>query len=366
MKITLVKEVLLEKLNLCSRFTANKITTNNALEGIMLKKKGGKLIFYATDLTRFIKTETGIKGKEDFCIILSPKKIVDFLNLLTTGPVDIEVKEKAIVMSQGKARGSFPLITGNDFPLPPALSDKVVVLDNKLLGQLDLITFASSEDSVRPALTGTNFVVSDNELTLVATDGFRLSFLKSGTKLKTPSMLVPSVFLDDVVHLLSGADELGLIVSEEEKMIAIKSGETVFYSRLIQGEFPAYERVIPTELKTTVRVEKDELLRNIKLISVFARDQSNIVVLETLESGLKLTTKAPDADANNNYAMQDAQVSGDNQHIAFNYRFVIDLLTRLPGKEVVVEILRGDAPVVFKSDQVKGFLHIIMPVRIGE
>ncbi len=356
----------MEKLDLCSRFTANKITTNNALEGIMIKGEGETLFFYATDLTRFIKTELKTKNKHNFKTIISPKKIIDFLNLLSSGEIKVEVGEKALVISQGKTRGNFPLIVGDDFPLPPTLPEGERALDRDFFKQLNLVTFASSDDSVRPVLTGTNFVITDNDLILVATDGFRLSLLKGKKSLKIPPMIVPSVFLNEVFRLITDNTETKLVVSEEEKVVAIKNKETVFYSRLIQGDFPAYERVVPVETKTTIRTEKDELLRNIKLISVFARDQSNIVIMETLDRGLKLTPKTTQSVTNGDYAIQDAQIEGEGQRVAFNYKFIIDLLLRLPGKEIIIEMLRSDAPVVFKSDQAPGFLHIIMPVRISE
>jgi len=157
---------------------------------------------------------------------------------------------------------------------------------------------------------------------------------------------------------------VGFTFSEEEKIILFSVGENQFYSRLIDGEFPPFEKVIPTEARTTVDVEAQELLRSIKLIAVFARDQSNIIMCNFKKDGLWISPKL--TTGNENSTQIDIDINGEEQRVAFNYKFLLDFLNIIKEEKIRIEILRPDAPVVFKIIKNEAFTHIIMPVRIQE
>jgi DNA polymerase III subunit beta len=365
MKITLTKDQLQEKISLASRFTSSKLSSVSALQGILMRGEKGLIHLYSTDLTSSLHTTVKAELEEDFQIILEPRKVLEFLQFLNTGKVDLEIKEKQVIISQDKTKGNFPLIVSSDFPLPSSFQDKEQKIETAFFKKnLPLLLFAASSDETRPTLTGVSFVSSDEDLVLVATDGFRLSLIKTKKGGDIPSMLVPSEFLGEVVRNMKDEKEVGFSFSREEKMVMFRIGNTEFYSRLIDGEFPPYERVIPAETKTTVLVEKEEFLRNIKLISVFARDYSNVVVCEFKKDGLYVRPKKESNEENS--AFQEVEMKGEEQKIAFNYKYALDLLNNIDTKSVQIEILRSDAPVVFKNPKDPNFLHIIMPVRIQE
>lgn len=365
MKINVQKDLLLEKLSLASKFTSNKLSSLTALQGVLIKGEKNKLHLYATNLTSYIHTTISVPTEEEFEIIIEPKKIVEFMNFLNSGKIDIEIKEKQLLISQDKTKGNFPLMAADEFPFPPEIKNKMQPLNTAFITKnLPLVLFAASSDDTRPALTGVNFIEADDDFVMVATDGFRLSLIKTKKEMEIPSMLVAGDFLEELLRLVKDEKETLFSYLKEEKMICFKAADTQFYSRLIEGEFPPYERVLPAESKTTVLLNKEDLLRNVKLISVFARDFSNVVVCEFKKDGLYLRPKK-DSSAGNS-AFQEVEFKGEEQKVAFNYRFVIDLLNNLDVKTLKVEILRPDAPVVFKSDENPNFLHIIMPVRIQE
>ena len=197
---------------------------------------------------------------------------------------------------------------------------------------------------------------------MVATDGFRLSLIKTKKEENVPKMLVPKSFLEEVIRLTKEEKEVGMRFSEKEKIVAFSSGDTTLYSRLIDGDFPPFEKVLPAEYKTRVVADREELLRNTRIVSVFAREVSNIILLKADKKGITLSPKT-DIEGQNS-TLQDADVEGVEQAVAFNFKFVLDFLSHIEGKKVVIEILRPDAPVVFKIDGDKNFLHVIMPVRI--
>lgn len=365
MKLKIDKDLLLERLNTATHFASNRLSSLVALQGALIEASKDKIHFYATNLSFYYhgtlkKTEEG-----QFKIIVDAKKIVEFLNFLSPGNIDVEVGEKAITFSQGKTRGTFPLMKQEDFPMPPATKEKEQKIKADFLTKnLPLVLFTAAKDETRPVLTAINFLKVDEQLYLISTDGFRLSLMKTKREEEIPQMLVPAEFLSEIIHRIKDEKEIGFFYSQEEKIIVFKMGEEEFSSRLIEGEFPAFERVIPAESKTTVILDKDELLRSVKLVSVFARDYSNIVICDFKNNELRLR---PKTDAgNDNGASQEIELKGEEQKVAFNYKYLLDFLNNTSSKKITIEILRPDAPVIFKQEGNSEFLHVIMPVRIQE
>ena len=365
MKIQIQKEFFLENLALAVKFTSSKFTAQTALSGVYLKIEKEEIHFYSSNLNSYFhslnKMET--QGKADLTI--EPRKIIEFVSLLPPGKVEFDIQEKQVVLLSGKTKGAFPLLSATDFPLPPKIKGTGQKLKADFLSKsLPLVLFATSQDETRPTLNGVQFQ-TNGEIVMVATDGFRLSLIREKKDIDFPSVIVPGDFLEEVLHNLEGQKETVFSYSEEEKMVMFKVGEKEFYSRLIQGEFPAYEKVIPAESTTSAIVDREELLRNIKLISIFAREFSNVVILDFKKGSLSLRPKIEN-QKEENIAVQEGEIKGTEQKIAFNFRFLLEFLSRVSAKKIVIEILRPDAPAAFKLEGNPNYLHIIMPVRIQE
>lgn len=365
MKLTLERDVLLQKIQIASRFVSDKLNASSALQGIFIKAVPEKILLYATNLNMYYHTSISVAVPEEFQSIIEPKKIIEFMQLLQPGSIDLIFEENQLTISQGKTKGVFPVIISEEFPLPPDLLEERQPLSSKfLLDNLPFILFTASSDDARPVLTGINFVVSDEELLIVSTDGFRLSLLKEKSKGTFSSMIIPAEFLRELIRNIDVKTEVTFVHSKKENIVLFCANADYYYTRLIDGEFPPFEKVIPAEKTTTVQLKKEDLLRNTKLISIFARDYSNVIVYEFNKDGLVLR---PKKEANKeNTTSQDTQHDGENHSVAFNYRYVLDFLNHTKASDIVIEILRGDAPVVFKEKDNQNFMHIIMPVRIQE
>ena len=320
-------------MNLTSRFTSSKQTNSTSLQGVCLVGERDLLHFYSTNLNYYYHSTLKIENSSDFKVIIEAKKIEEFLSLLSPGRIDFEIKEKQVIITQGKTKASFPLYESSEFPFPPKMSgEKQKIKADFLKDNLSLILFSASSDETRPILTGINFVSSEDSIQMVATDGFRLSLLSLKKEFPIPSMII-------------GGHEL--------------------YTRLIEGDYPQFEKVIPSERKTTITVEREDFLRKIKLTSIFARDFSNVIIIKTDKEGLKIYPKTT-KDDEENITYEDAIIEGEEQKIAFNYKFVIDFLNNVSSKKITIELLRSDAPAVFRSLDIKNLIHIIMPVRIQD
>lgn len=358
------RDLLLEKLTLATKFISSRISANDALHGVYLKKEKDKLYFYATNLNSYFKDSIKVDDKESFEFVVEPKKIIEFLNFLLPGEIDLIPKEKSLVISQNKNKGEFSIILAKDFPLIKNQPKDHQKIDIKILKEIyPLISFAASTNETRPVLTGINFISVDEETQIVATDGFRLSVYSLKTKLPIVSAIIPNSFLSEVLKIALD-DKIDFSYQEDEKIITFFIGSAELSTRLIEGEYPPYDRVIPSSFKTRVTLDKDEFLRNIKLVSVFAKDFSNIVLLEFEKDGVKISPKTSTKEENLSY--QEAQVEGDFMKIAFNSKFLIDFLSRVNSKKIIIELNQPDSPTVFKIHENNDFLHIIMPVRIQD
>jgi len=365
----LKKEELLKKLSFASRFIGSSFSTNALLSGILLKKEKKILNFFSSNLNFYFHSFLNLDdtSNDDFEIIVEPKKIVDFLSYLTTSEVNFVIEEKKLIIKAGKNQGEFPFFSNKDFPLPPKIEEKKQEIKTDFLKEnLSLVLFSCATDETRPVLTGVNFSEQEDSLLIVGTDGFRLSLLKIKKQISFPQVIIASTFLKEVLYFTATEEKVFFSYSEKEKMIYFKTGEVDLYSRIIEGTYPPFEKVIPTqEGKTKIVVEKDIFLQNLKLINVFTREFSNLVVFDIKKEGVYLRPKT-EGKNEGNQSFFEAEVKGEEVKVAFNIRFLLDFLNHFQGKRVYFEVLRPDAPVVFKDEKREDFLHIIMPVRIQE
>ena len=366
MNILIEKETLQEVLSLSSKFTTNRFTTTTQLQGVLIKGEEKELSFTSTDLNVFFHTKRKIKDKIKTSIIVDPKKVIEFLSFLPSGKINIEIKEKSLIITKEKNKGVFTIIQAADFPEPPNLEKekKQTVKTDFLLKNLPNVLFSASQDETRPALTGVNFLTQDQNLLIVSTDGFRLSLVKTEKNIDVPQTIISGRFLEDVLREIKNEKEAFLYYSEKEKTALFRVGDKDFYSRVIEGEFPPFEKVIPQETKTKITTEREDFLQKIKLVSVFARDYSNIIICDVKKDGVFISPKV-EAGAEGSSAFQDCEVEGEEQKIAFNFKFLNDFLLTARSKKISIEVLRPDAPVVFKEEGKKDFIHIIMPIRIN-
>jgi len=359
------KETFLKKLNFASRFLRSRITTSLP-SGVLLKIKGNKLIIIASNLNSFYQGEINLeeKVKNETEFVIDPKDIIDFINLLLSEKIKLIVDEKKVIVKDDKNQGVFQRIQFDDYPVPSLkIEEKQKIEIEKWQKIIPQIVFAASKDDSRPVLTGIYFKSEEEKTDLVATDGFRLSLYQEKEKINLPSMIIPADFLEEMMRIGKNKEVYFSFLSEE-KLVVFQIDNDFFASQLIEGEFPPYEKVIPKEIKTKIVVEKEELLRNTKLIAIFARSFSNIIIFEVKKDELILRPKTTEEET---LAHQELiEFEGEEQKVAFNYKFILEFLNNIEAKEIEINILKPDAPVVFRPKNNQSFIHIIMPVRLAD
>lgn len=365
MQLTINKEKILKALNQSSRFTSSRIGTSAGLQGILFSNTKGLLHVYSTNLNTFFHTIIESSLQEDVRFLLDHHKIVEFMSLLNEGDITLLLEKDKVVVVQKKTKGSFPLLAHTDFPMPPVVEGEGQIINvEKFEKIISLVLFSASRDISRPVLSGINFVEKEGFMDIVATDGFRLSLFHMKNELEMKSMLIPADFLLELMRNIKGKKSIVMNYLNKEKMVYFKTDNDEYFTRLIEGDFPPYEKVIPIEKKSVATIEKDDLIRNVKLISVFARDFSSIVICHFKKGELILSPKIEGGAENT--TTQEIEFEGEELRVAFNFKFLLEFLNTVNEEKVIVELLRSDAPVVLKTPNENDYLHIIMPVRIQE
>lgn len=364
MKVTISNTQLKDVLTTASRFCVSRTSALSSLQGGLLRAKGDHLEVIATNLNDFFHVKvkaTVIEEGEGVCDI---RHIVDFLSYLKPGNVTLSTTPNALVIEFEKTKGTFPLLSATDYPTIPDFDGETIVFDKKTLDALPLVLFAASKDQARPVLTGVNFSQKDKVFYMSATDGFRLSLVSGTHANELEPFTISAVILEDILRLLD-KKELSLTISQTQNIVKFLLGDMTIYSRLIDGEFPPFARVIPQDHQTRIVTSREEFLRNIKLVSVFARDISSTAILEVKKTGMQLTPRGVDQDGTVIF-QEVSKFEGEETKVAFNFRFVLEFLNTITNDTIVFESSSPTAPGVFKIEGNNDFVHIIMPIRIEE
>jgi len=266
-------------------------------------------------------------------------------------------------------------IDAEEFPSIPSIGDglRISVDAETLHESITQVAFAAASDESRPVLTGVLVAFSGESLTMVAADGFRMAVKTAALASPSPeeaSIIVPARALRELARIVADSQEsVEISVTPTRNQALFKIGNVELVSRLIEGEFPAYKRIIPPPSPNRVVVSTGEFLNANRVAAIFARDNSNIVRFQFTpgEEGLtpgKMTISATSAEVGDNVGEIDANIVGQPPQIAFNSRYVDELLRVLEkSSQLSLEVTSSSSPGTFRPVGDDGYLHIIMPMH---
>ena len=373
MKLQVLQQDLSKALSWATRFASQKAQLP-VLGNILLSTKKTKLLVSSTNLETSIAIFLGAKVEKEGEITIPAKVINDLVLNLKTETLSLEAAKEQLKISGESFSSTISGMNSSDFPKVPSEIDKSTAIPlsrNSFLSSLSQVFFAVSFDETRPTLTGVLFIVAANHLTLVATDGFRLSQKKmtlSFSKKKTPTqIIIPKSILSEITRIPEENEEILFSFSDKENNVVFGLPDTIISSRVLEGEFPNFEKIIPKASGIKILLDKEDFLRSVKLASVFARDSANVVKIKIGKDSLGFFAESSSAGSQENKI--DAKVEGDPElveglEIAFNYRFLEDFLHVVVGDEVEMKLNDAASPAIFKDPKDPDFLHLIMPVRI--
>ncbi|KKP94936.1 MAG: polymerase III subunit beta protein [Candidatus Levybacteria bacterium GW2011_GWA2_36_13] len=337
------------------------------LLNFLIEAKSGFLTISATDLEIGIVTKIGAKIEKEGKITVPAKTFFDLISNISEEKLTLEARETTLELKGEHLKATFPTMPAGEFP--EIVSDKGKKLaslnKNALFESIAKVSFAASVDSGRPALSGVLLKKEAGGITLVATDGYRLSLKKKITLTNeslSENLLVPSRILKELLFLRESGEDFDLYVSEKANQIILETKSTILTARLIEAEYPDYQKIIPEDYETKAIFNKEEAQNAVKACSVFAREAANIIKV-SLKKG-KIVFSSSASSVGENEIEIESKVEGEENEIAFNSRYLLDFLNAVTEEIIELQMTGPLNPGVFKTEKDKDYLHIIMPIRV--
>ncbi|OGH51627.1 MAG: DNA polymerase III subunit beta [Candidatus Levybacteria bacterium RIFCSPLOWO2_12_FULL_37_14] len=374
MKTSLITENLQKKI----LFVSHAISTRNQLPillNFLIEAGEGKITISATDLEIGITADIPAKTEKEGSITVPAKTFTEILGNTSSSKINMETTQEGLALTGEGEKTVFQTIPTDEFPkLYKDKGKQIMVLkDEAIKKDFSKVVFAASLDSERPALSGVMIKEEKDGFLLVATDGYRLSLkkqaLQGSKKTKTEemvSMLVPARIIRELIQMEkdSGDGDIRVYASKEKNQIIFSQDDTVLIGRLIEAEFPDYEKIIPTDFSTKTIFERDSLQKAIKAGYVFARQTAGIIKMSIKKNKISVSANAP--SVGKNLIEVEAKTTGEENEIAFNARYLLDFLSNSTSETVSFEMNGPLNPGVFREVDDPSFMHLIMPIRVQE
>jgi DNA polymerase-3 subunit beta len=368
MKLSCLQENLNKGLGVVGRAVATRTTlpiTNN----VLLATDESRLKLVATNLEMAMTHWIGAKVEEEGAITVPARLITEFVNSLPTGEkIDMKLTGKTLELRCARYEARISGTDAKDFPPIPKLDEGITTsVEIEALRQgISQVVFAAATDESRPVLTGVDLQIEGSLLTMAAADGFRLAVYKLplakavGQKIE---VIVPSRTLNELNRLIGDDEESVEVTVNPTKSLSIfKLKKTQLVSQLVQGSFPRYGQLIPASAAAKATVSVAEFLRACKMASIFARDGSGIVRL-VMNPG-KITVSSRSEELGENVGELDATVEGPEAKIAFNGKYLTDVLAVLKEQQVTLETTSPSSPGVLRPVGSDSYVHVVMPMFV--
>ncbi len=377
MKVSVLQENLAQGLNVVSRAVSPR-STYPILANVLISAEDGRLKLSATDRELGITCWIGAKIQEPGATTVPARTLSDLVTTFPSETIDMElaVRTQTLHLKAGRSNAEIKGIDAQEFPPMPepdkATGVELAAADFKEM--IQQVVFAASRDDARPVLTGVLITVEGKTITMAAADGFRLSVRKAQLKTKVDQpmrAIVPARALNEVARIAADDKEpvtMMLPPGRGQVIFSMKNAE--LRCQLVEGAFPEYQQIIPNGYKTRTIVSTEALLKAAKQSEIFARESSHIARLDIKPGEGKapgtMEISATSEETGSNDSKVDATVEGNSILIAFNVRFLREVLDVVKSSEVALETTAAAAPGVVRPIGNEDFLHVIMPMHLGK
>ena len=346
----------------------NAISSKNTLpilSNILLEAHKDIIKITATDLDIGISSTMAIKPEKEGAITLPAKKFLDIIKELPDG-VDVSLstkKNNVTTIESGRIVFKIVGLPKDEFPQPPDFKNKdAITLPQSFLKNIISITaFAVSHDDTRYVLNGVLFVIKNKTIKVVATDGRRLAVVEKPLPKETAvekKIIIPTKTIQELNRILQEEGEIKILFDENQ--ILFDLGDTFIISRLIEGEFPSYEQVIPKEIKEKIVIDKSALLAAAKRASIFTNQDSMAIRLDISKDKMAVSKNTPYTGEVREEL--GASYKGKDLSIGFNPNYIIEVLKNIDVKEVELELTDTDKPGVIRLGN--EYVYVVLPMQI--
>jgi len=335
------------------------------LANVLLEAEGESVRMTATDLEVGARVSVPAKVGGKGAITVSARKLAEIVKELAAAAVALKVTENVTVSLRcGGATYRLVGLAPDDFPpVVPASPQSWVTLEAKILREmLTQTSFAVSHDETRYALNGVLFVFQGKDVRMVATDGHRLAFSTRSLGQAIPSAtgIVPRKAVTEIMRVLGAGEEVQIAITENQFVLQMPN--FVMTARLIEGQFPNYDAVIPRTLPGRLAAPRSSLTAALRRVAVMAEERNKPVKLALSPGSLKVT--ASSQELGEAEEILEVEYAGEEMVLGFNSRYLLEAMAALDKDQVMFEIKDAQSPGVIKSVEDEGYCCVIMPMRI--
>lgn len=345
---------------------ARVASTRNALpilSNVLIKTVDNRVCIAATNLNIAITHFIGSKVKEEGSITVPARLMQDFVSSLPQGVIDIQVDETKLKIKADQYKSTINGALADDYPVMPQIKNGTSwnVSASSLKKALQQVVLAASNDEARPILTGVFFHTEKGNLFVAATDSYRLAERKIIDLKQEVKLLVPASAMQDLLRIISDYED-DVVVTHDDQQVLFTVGDVELVTRLIDGNYPDYRKLIPASFSTSATLPKAELVNITKVSSLFARESAGSITLELDEDEKKVSIRSVASQLGENTATAEADVIG-TASITLNSRYLLDALGVISDQEVNLAFNGKLEPCVLHGTDEKDYLHLIMPLK---
>lgn len=362
MKLQVTQENLNRALGSVAR-VANSRNTLPILSNVLIKTTNNRLSLSATNLDIAISHYIGAKVSSEGSITVPARLMQDYISSLPSGVIELDLDDAKLRITADSYKSVVNGIAADDFPVMPAISggNSWQIAAPQLKKGLQQVVFAASSDESRPVLTGALLHTLDGTLYLAATDSYRLAEKALGSNQTEVSLLVPATALHDLLRILGDYD--GTVnVTHDEQQILFQVGDIELTARLVEGKYPDYRKLIPSDFTTEITLKRADFLNVTKVSSLFARESAGSVTIEVDETSNSLSIRSVASQLGENTATAAGKAVGSGS-ITLNSRYLLDGLNALSGDEVSFGFNGKLEPTRLSDPAAGDYQHIIMPLK---
>ena len=375
MKVTVSQPQLAQSLNMVSRAVSTR-STLPVLSNVLVITDAGRLRLSATNLELGISVWIGAQIEEQGSITVPARTFTDLISTLPSDKITLSLNERTFTLNVLCGTNSTDIkgIDAQEFPPMPVsdMEEGIALNVSDLKEMIHQVAFAASTDEARPVLQGVSLSVVEQEITLAATDGFRISVRKA--QLSTPAnrslaAVIPARALNELARIaVDGEQSVVMSIPKGRGQVIFHLRDAELVSQLIEGNFPDYKAILPKSFRTKSIISTSGLLKACRQAEIIARDGNNVIRLNLkpgTENMGELEISAQSEETGKTEVNLEASVEGDALLIAFNVRFLREVLEVIKTQSVAIEMIANNAPGLVRPVGEDNFQHVIMPMHLG-
>jgi len=362
MKIKILKQTFLKNI----QHVQNIISSKNSLpilSNILIEAEKNKIVLTSTDLDIGISSVLETEIEEEGAITVPAKRFNDIIKELPDEDISIStMKNNSMVIKCSKCFFKIIGLPKEEFPKLPEFKDEpnIIIKQSVLKNMIGMTHFSMSHDDTRYVLTGSLFLFKDKKLTIVTTDGKRLSLVKKDIEKDglNKVIIVPSKTIYELNRILGDEGDVKIIFSENQVKFDLKN--ITIISRLIEGDFPNYEQVVPKEPQEKIMIQRSQFLDGIKRAALLTTQDSQSVKFEILKNKIVVSKSSPNIGEVREE--MDTVYKGQEITVGFNPNYIMDVLKVIPRDEIALEVFGPDKPAVIRIED--WLLYLALPMQL--